>query len=74
MEKKPVTILIVEDDVIDVQALRRALNNLRVANPVVVAGDGVEALEHLRGENGREKLAPPYLILLDLKHAAHVGA
>ncbi len=30
------------------------------------ARDGVEALEILRGENGRTKLCPPYVILLDL--------
>ncbi len=66
MQSKPVTLLIVEDDEIDVMGIQRALNSLKVANPLVVADDGIEALEILRGTNGREKLEQPYVILLDL--------
>lgn len=61
-----VTLLLVEDDDVDIAAVRRALAVLRIANPLAVARDGVEALEMLRGENGREKLPRPYLIILDL--------
>jgi CheY-like chemotaxis protein len=42
---KPVTILLVEDDDVDVKALRWAFESLKVANPMHVACDGVEALE-----------------------------
>lgn len=62
----PITMLLVEDDDADIMGIQRALKALRVSNPVVIAHDGVEALEHLRGENGRDKLPQPYIILLDL--------
>lgn len=63
---KTVKILVVEDDDLDFKAFQRALKNVRLANPVVRAVDGLEALEILRGENGYEKLDPPYMVLLDL--------
>lgn len=61
-----VTFLIVEDDEIDVMALERAFRHLKISNNKVFAKDGVEGLEYLRGENGREKIKAPYIILLDL--------
>lgn len=63
---KAVHVLHVEDDDIDVMGLQRAFHKGKIANPVVVAHDGVEALEVLRGTNGREKLPRPNIILLDL--------
>jgi CheY-like chemotaxis protein len=57
---KPVTILLVEDDEVDVEALRWAFKNLRIANPLVVACDGVHAWETL------ETLPRPYLIITDI--------
>ena len=61
-----VNLLLVEDDEVDVQGLKRAFSKSRIANPISVARDGIEALEILRGENGRDKLPKPHLILLDL--------
>ena len=61
-----VSILLVEDDAVDVKTVKLALRQLKIANPLICAGDGIEALEILRGENGREKLRHPYIILLDL--------
>jgi CheY-like chemotaxis protein len=61
-----VNLLLVDDDEIDVQGLKRAFAKSRIGNPITVARDGIEALEFLRGENGRPKLSKPYLILLDL--------
>jgi CheY-like chemotaxis protein len=61
-----VTILLIEDDKIDVMAMKRAFQELKIANPLVVANDGVEALDMLRGTNGKQKVAHPYLVLLDL--------
>jgi CheY-like chemotaxis protein len=55
-----VTILLVEDDEIDVKALHRAFEKLKIANPVVVARDGVEAWETL------QTLPRPYLIITDI--------
>lgn len=62
-----INILLVEDDEIDVRSVKRAFQSLKIANPIVQASDGVEALEILRGEAGHATLARPYLILLDLK-------
>jgi CheY-like chemotaxis protein len=61
-----VSILLVEDDALDVKAVKLALRELRIANPLFCAKDGIEALEMLRGENGLAKQGVPYIILLDL--------
>ena len=61
-----VNLLLVDDDEVDVQGLKRAFAKSRIGNPIVVARDGIEALETLRGQNGKAKLAKPHLILLDL--------
>ncbi len=60
------TILLVEDDDVDVMAMQRALKKKRVLNSVTIARDGIEACDLLRGENGKEKIARPFIILLDL--------
>ena len=57
---KVVTILLVEDDEIDVKALRWAFDKLKIANPLVIARDGVEAWEIL------QELPRPYLIITDI--------
>jgi CheY-like chemotaxis protein len=61
-----VNILLVEDDEVDVMAVKRALKELKIANPLHRAADGIDALEMLRGENGKKKLPRPYIVLLDL--------
>jgi len=61
-----VSILMVEDDDIDAMAITRAFKKLRLLNPLVRAKDGLEALEYLRGENGKENLSRPNIILLDI--------
>ena len=62
-----VNILLVEDDEIDVRAVKQAFAKQKVKNSIHVASDGVEALEMLRAEGGREPFPRPFLILLDLK-------
>jgi CheY-like chemotaxis protein len=57
---KVVTILLVEDDEIDVKALRWAFDKLKIANPLVIARDGVEAWETL------QEMPRPYLIITDI--------
>jgi len=64
--KRSVTILVVEDDEVDFMAIRRGFQQHKVANEIVAARDGIEALQILRGEGGREPLPRPYIILLDL--------
>lgn len=54
-------ILLVEDDVVDVMTIRRALKELRVTNRVDHAEHGEAALAHLDGSGER-----PCIILLDL--------
>jgi two-component system response regulator len=47
-----------------------AFDHARITNPVVVAKDGVEALEYLFGEGaygGRDTREQPVVVLLDLK-------
>lgn len=61
---KQVTVLLVEDNDVDVEAIRRAFDRHRIGNPVVVARDGIEALELLQGDDPRVK--EPFIILLDL--------
>ena len=61
-----VNLLLVDDDEVDIQGMKRAFAKSRIGNPITVARDGIEALEFLRGENGRPKLAKPHLLLLDL--------
>lgn len=47
--EKLLNILLVEDDEVDVMNVRRAFEKNRITNPLFVAGNGVEALEQLRG-------------------------
>lgn len=62
----PVQILLVEDDEIDAMAVTRALGEYHVSNPIIVAKDGLEALDYLRGENGKPRVLRPNLVLLDI--------
>ncbi|OGN99686.1 MAG: two-component system response regulator [Chloroflexi bacterium RBG_13_52_14] len=68
MEKK--FILLVEDNPDDVALTMRALKIHNVANEVVLARDGAEALDFLFGGGahaGRDTNHVPQIILLDLK-------
>ena len=56
-------ILLVEDDELDVMNVQRAFKKNNVLNPLYVAGNGVEALEMLRGGSMPKDRR---LILLDL--------
>ena len=67
MSENPVSILLVEDDDIDAAMVGRGLAKAGITNTLLRAHDGVEALEMLLGGNGREKLAPPYLMLVDIR-------
>jgi len=63
-------ILLVEDDPDDEALTLRALEKSNVLNGIVVARDGVEALDYLFGEgshSGRDTSVMPELTLLDLK-------
>lgn len=63
-------ILLVEDNPDDELLTLRAFKKNNISNAIVVARDGVEALEYLFGNGdgaGREAQVLPELILLDLK-------
>ena len=68
--KQAGVILLVEDNPDDEALTLRALKKNNVANEVVVARDGVEALDYLFGTGahaGRDPSQIPQLVLLDLK-------
>jgi len=64
------TILLVEDNPDDVELTLRAFKKNKMANEVVVAADGQEALDYIFGTGkyaGRDASRMPAVILLDLK-------
>ena len=63
MVEKVLNILLVEDDEVDVMNVKRAFDRNRIANPLYVAGDGLEALRMLRSA---EVPTERRLVLLDL--------
>jgi len=63
------TILLVEDNPMDVELTLEALEENNLANRVVVVSDGVEALEYLRceGQYAQRNHENPAVVLLDIK-------
>ena len=64
------TILLVEDNPSDIELTKRALANANIANKLVVAEDGQEALDYLFGTGhyaGRDAAPLLAVVLLDLK-------
>ena len=64
------TILLVEDDPDDVELTLRAFGKNNISNDVVIARDGVEALDYLFGTGAyaeRDTQIMPVFVLLDLK-------
>ncbi len=64
--ERQVHILMVDDDDVDIRAMQRSFRKAGIDHPLAAARDGVEALEVLRGANGKDRLPRPCLILLDL--------
>jgi chemotaxis family two-component system response regulator Rcp1 len=63
---KPVHILLVEDNPVDVMITKEAFSSGNVATRLSVVNDGVEAIEFLRREGEYADAERPDLILLDL--------
>jgi two-component system response regulator len=64
------SILLVEDNRDDVELTVMALSEAKITNPVVVARNGVEALDYLFGTGahaGRDVADQPVVVLLDIK-------
>jgi CheY-like chemotaxis protein len=62
-------ILLVEDNPVDESLMIRALKKSNIVNPIVVARDGVEALDYLfaRGAHVNRPAAVVQVVFLDLK-------
>ncbi len=63
-------ILLVEDNPDDAELTLRALKKSKILNEVIIARDGVEALDYLFGRGkfaGRDPDENPQVVLLDLK-------
>ena len=63
------TILYVEDNPLDIDLTLEAFKENKIANPIAVVHDGIEALEYLRCEGPFKdrKTKNPSMVLLDLK-------
>ena len=68
MAGKMLNILLVEDDELDVMNVERAFKKNNILNPLFVAGNGLEALDMLRGVGGAAPEVPVErrIVLLDL--------
>ena len=70
MGDRPSTILLVEDNRMDIELTLDAFRETRPDNEIVVVNDGQKALDYLFGNNeytDRERCPLPSLVLLDLK-------
>ena len=66
MNDDRVTVLLVEDDDVDAEAVIRSIRRSQVPVDVVWVEDGVEALEVLRDQHPSERVERPVIVLLDL--------
>lgn len=63
---KIIEILLVEDEKPDVDLIKLSFANIKMANHLHIAGDGIEALEFLRKQGRFVDVPRPDLVLLDL--------
>jgi chemotaxis family two-component system response regulator Rcp1 len=63
---KPIKVLLVEDNEADVELTRETFEHSKLNVELVVAEDGVEAIDILTGRTDRYPAVRPDLILLDL--------
>ncbi|QDR81904.1 response regulator [Sporomusa termitida] len=66
MRDKSMSILLVEDDEVDIMNVMRAFKKINLTNPLYIARDGVEALALLRRQSGPDGMGRPGIILLDI--------
>jgi CheY-like chemotaxis protein len=66
MERMQVQILAVEDDDGDFKMIERAFAKAKIANPIIRAYDGVEALQILRGASALGRLRRPFMVMTDI--------
>ncbi len=66
VSRAQLSILLIDDDDVDAKALERAFRREEIASRIVRAVDGIEALEMLKGTNGKTKPPSPCILLIDL--------
>lgn len=66
MNLRPIEILLIDDDPVDVRLTTEQLAASKLRNRVAWAKDGIDALAYLRREGDYADVATPDLILLDL--------
>ncbi|MCK5074885.1 MAG: response regulator [Calditrichia bacterium] len=67
--KNNIPILLVEDDDVDIETVKRAFKKNKFTNPLYIAHNGEEAIQFLRNEgeySDLQKCPRPSIILLDL--------
>ncbi len=62
MSEIPLSIMLVEDDEVDIMNVKRAFKKNNITNPIMVARNGLEALEMLT----KPGIALPKVIILDI--------
>jgi len=73
-EARPIEILLVEDDPTDIELTEIALRRGKLLNRLSIVRDGAEAMAFLRARPPFEAVAPPDVVLLDLKLPKKDGA
>ncbi|PCJ56909.1 MAG: two-component system response regulator [Planctomycetota bacterium] len=63
---REVQFLIVDDDEVDREAIRRAFKTEKILNNIFEAENGVEAFEFLKSKNKNDLQNNPIIVLLDL--------
>ena len=66
MTSKNINILLVDEDDVDVELLRRQFEQNNIAHPITHIDRAHIALAVLRGEGGYKRLERPYIIVLEL--------
>jgi CheY-like chemotaxis protein len=66
MRSSQTTLLVVDDNELDVYMLQRLLRRMSLDCPVVHARNGEHALELLRPADGDPTLVPPFIMFLDI--------
>ena len=61
-----INVLLVEDDQIDVEIIKRRFKREHISNPLFHAADGQEALQLMRGQNDNQKFTQPFVMLVDI--------
>lgn len=66
MHDEPITLLVVEDNDLDVENIHRIFSKLGIKHPIVRAKDGVEGLSLLKSGAGNQGTKGRRAVLLDL--------